>query len=170
MSRIISLKVIGDIDWSKEVDLDFGSICVLVYYCSTINRPMSLKLMNALLTESTYRYENDIPSEAYTSDNPISHYGPENMQELIYFLTNQIIPNLSTQEIDLISQVYGGIENFINLYYDGPPFLGYFGIGNSELFEGFSGYTPNLVICATSLCAFFQRVKERNMKYEIYIE
>ncbi|QQV01267.1 MULTISPECIES: hypothetical protein [Chryseobacterium] len=172
MSRRIYFELTGETDWTKKINPDFGSIAALIFYANTLNISMGEKMIYACLSEASYRYEKDIPQGSYTSDNYSAHYGVNEMQELISFINNQLIPSLQneSQNKDMIYDVYGGKFSFIDSYYNGPEYLGYLGINEDDIVEGYTGYIPNMLQKVLELRDFYQRVKDLNQPYEIYVE
>jgi hypothetical protein len=171
MSRRIYFEVTGETDWTKKIDPDMGSVAVLIFYANNLNSIMGEKMVYSVLSESAYRFQKDLPESIYGSDNYSAHYGVSEMQELINFINNQLLPSLQSQQQDkdVVYDVYGG-NSFIDLYYDGPDYLGYLGIGDDDIIEGYTGYIPNLIQKATWLRDFYQRVKDLNQPYKVHIE
>jgi hypothetical protein len=126
--------------------------------------------MEASISESTYRYEKNLPEENDTSDNHLAHYGVAEMPEIINFIDNHLLIALRKEspDIDIVTDMYGGVSNFIDLYYE-TNYLGYFGIGEDDIFEGDTGYVPNLIDKAAELRNFFQRVIDLNRPYKVFV-
>lgn len=172
MSRRIYFEITEETDWTQKIDPDLGSIAALIFYADNLNPVMGEKMMNSTLSEYNYRFEKNLPRGNYTTYNSSAHYGPDHMEELIHFIDNQLIPALqnSLQHRDILIDMYGGIQNFLNLYYDGPEYLGYIGINESDIIEGYTGYIPNLMQKTLELKNFYQRVKVLNKTYQVFIE
>ncbi|WP_415326348.1 hypothetical protein [Chryseobacterium sp. MMS23-Vi53] len=171
MSRRIYFKVTGEDDWQKQLDPHMVSIAILIFYANNLNPLMGEKMMEASISENKFRYEKDLLEEEYTSDNFSAHYGVAEMPELINFIDNHLLIALRNEspDIDIITDIYGGISNFIDQYYE-IDYLGYLGINDDEIFEGDTGFIPNLITRAIELRDFFQRVKDLNKPYEVYVE
>ncbi|REC63579.1 hypothetical protein DRF65_05665 [Chryseobacterium pennae] len=172
MSRRIYFEITEETDWTQKINPDLGSIATLIFFANNLNPVMGEKMMNSTLSEYSYRVEKDLPRGNYTIDNSSAHYGPDHMEELIHFIDGQLIPSLqnSLQHKDIVTDIYGGVRNFLNLYYDGPVYLGYIGIDESNSIEGYTGYIPNLMQKTLELKNFYQRVKILNKTYEVFIE
>lgn len=172
MSRRIYFEITEETDWTQKINPDLGSIATLIFFVNSLNPMMGEKMMNSTLSEYSYRFEKDLPRGNYTSYNSSAHYGPDHMEELIHCMDNQLIPALqsSLQYKDIVTDTYGGVQNFLNLYYGGPVYLGCLGIDESDIIAGYTGYIPNLMQKTLELKDFYQRVKTLNKTYQVFIE
>lgn len=172
MSRRIYIEVTGETDWTKKIDPDMGSIAVLLFYADQLDPVMGEQMMFALLSENDYRFEKDLPDYIYGSEDTSAHYGVHEMPELIGFIDYQLLPALQNeiQTMDIIFDIFNSYDDFADLYYDGSEHLGYLGICPDDIIEGYTGYVPNLIRKAMELKKFFERVRDFNTSYKVYIE
>jgi hypothetical protein len=119
---------------NEEIHFDFGTYSLFMYYASQLNTVKAKKLMDATISEWKYRVEYELPEGGLTSDDEEAHFVPLEIQEVITFLENELIPALNNETQDLLVQ-YGGKSSFINLYYNGAEYLKFLGISEDEFFE-----------------------------------
>lgn len=120
---------------NNEIDhFDFGTYALCMYYAAQLNTAKAKKLMEATISEWKYRVENELSEGSLTSDDDEAHFVPLEIQEVITFLDNDLIPALNNETQDLLVQ-YGGKSSFVNLYYDSAEFLKFNGISENEFFE-----------------------------------
>lgn len=170
MSRRIYFEVVDEEDWTQKINPHFGSIAVLIFYANLIDPLMGEKMMEASISESVYRYEKNLSEGNNTYENDLAHYGVSEMPEMINFIDDRLLIALRKEknDIDIVTDMCGGVSNFIDLYYE-PDYLGYFGIGEDDIFEGDTGYVPNLIDKAIELRNFFQRVIDLNRPYKVFV-
>lgn len=171
MSRRIYYEIIDEEDWTQKIDPHFGSIAVLIFYASLVDPLMGEKMMEASISESVYRYEKNLSEGNIISENDLAHYGVPEMPEMIKFIDDRLLVALRKEktDIDVVTDMYGGVSNFIDLYYE-TDYLGYFGIVEDDIVEGHTGYIPNLLDRASELRNFFQRVIDLNRPYKVFVD
>lgn len=172
MSRRIYFEVTGETDWTKKIDPDMGSVAVLLFYADQLDPVMGEKMLYAVISEETYRFEKDLPAPEHGSDHFLAHYGVNEMPELIEFIDQQLLPALrnEVQTMDIVFDVYASYDDFTDVYYDRSDYLGYLGICPDDVIEGYTGYVPNMIRQALELRDFFKRVIDRNTSYRVFIE
>lgn len=118
----------------EEYHMDFGTFSLCMYYAAQLNVVKAKKLFDATMSEWKFRVEYELPKGGLTSDDEEAHFVPLEIQEVITFLENDLIPALNNEIQDLLDQ-YGGKSNFINLYYNNAEFLKFNGIDENEFFD-----------------------------------
>lgn len=119
---------------NTEEHISFGTFSLCMYYAAQLNTVKAKKLMEATISEWSFRVEYDLPEGNLTSDDEEAHFVPLEIQEVITFLEDDLIPALNNETQDLLEQ-YGGKSSFVNLYYDGAEFLKFNGISENEFFD-----------------------------------
>jgi hypothetical protein len=117
-----------------EEHISFGTFALCMYYASQLNTVKTKKLMEATISEWSFRVEYELPKGGLTSDDEEAHFVSSEIQEVITFLENDLIPALNNETQDLLEQ-YDGKSNFINLYYNNAEFLKFNGISENEFFD-----------------------------------
>jgi hypothetical protein len=171
MSRRIYLTVKDEPDPMKTIEPDFGSVAVLMFYANSINPEMAENMIYSLLSEYDYRMEKELPVEDYTYDNFSGHGSMEEINEIIQFINNRLLPSLKNEskDLDLVFDIFGDAERFMDIYYD-VLHLGIIGIAENDLLEGYAGYIPNLFDKAVLLRDFYKRVIDMDKGYKVYTE
>lgn len=159
----------GD-NWTNVTTIRFSQYYILMYYASLISEIEGLKLMNASLTEESCNNQNGLPVK--NTDNNMAFYVPNQLQDVINFLNNQVLPALQNEqeETDLVMDIYGGIDNFIDRWYSGAAYLKNFNVFEDEIEPEFSGYVPNIIDTAVTVRDFFKSSINQNESYEILVE
>lgn len=119
---------------NKQEHISFGTFSLCMYYATQLNVTKAKKLLEATISEWSFRVEYELPKGGLTSDDEEAHFDPLEIQEAITFLEDDLIPALNNETQDLLVQ-YGGKSSFVNLYYDGPNFLKFNGISENEFFD-----------------------------------
>lgn len=118
-----------------DIHFDFGTFALCMYYAVQLNVDKAKKLFDATISEWKYRVEYELPIGNLISENYEAHFIPSEIEETITFLENDLIPALNNEIPNLLIQ-YGGISNFLDLYYNSAPFLGFNGVFENEVFDG----------------------------------
>jgi len=168
MSREIFFSKTGDSDWEHNVIIPFGLYSLLLYYSSNNSSSGGELLFNASISEWYYRHINNLSKNGLTVNDYEAHFGHNDIQSLLNYLNNQLIPALNNEtEGDIVSGMYGGLENYYELFNNATNYLKEFGLFENDLY-GY--YVSEVIDIAIELRDFFQRVKDNNMKYEVSVE
>jgi hypothetical protein len=119
---------------NTQEHISFGTFSLCMYYAAQLNTVKAKKLMEATISEWKYRAEYELSEGGLTSDDEEAHFVPSEIQEVIIFLENDLIPALNNETQDLLVQ-YGGKSSFINLYYNSVEYLKFNGISEDEFFD-----------------------------------
>lgn len=116
--------------------IDFGSYALAMYYAKQLNREKGKKLFDATISEYWYRCYYDLPRDNYTSENDEAHFVITDLEEVIAFMDNELLPALNDESEDIINQ-YGGLDNFIELFYSNTngTYLEEIGLYHHEYYE-----------------------------------
>lgn len=120
---------------NEEEHISFGSFAICMYYATQLNASKAKKFFDATISEWKYRAEYELPVGSLSSDDTEAHFIVSEVQEVVTFLENDVIPALNAETQDVLVQ-YGGKSNFINLYYNDAAFLKFNGISEDEFFDG----------------------------------
>jgi len=113
---------------------DFGTYALAMYYVKQINASKGKKLLEATLSEAAYRFENELPSGGLDGlEDFEAHYVRSDLQEVIFFIENDLIPALNNETQNLLVK-YGGRANFVDLYYTNPDYLIALGVDDDEFY------------------------------------
>ncbi|AYL97714.1 hypothetical protein [Mucilaginibacter celer] len=136
-------------------------------YAKKIDATKTRKLLDATTSEYYYRLKRQLPVETLVYDDWEIHFDPTDLNEVIMFIENDLIPTLESDEIDLMEQ-YGGWDNFITLFKNDRDFL------SSAMSicedENYFDYPP---IIARYLGDFRDLIKYAlsvNRLYEVYVD
>ena len=124
---------------NQENVIDFGTYALMMYYAKQINASKAKQMFNATLSEWKYRIENSLPTENLDGlEDFEAHFVPLELQGVISFIANDVIPALNSEPRGLIEK-YGGRDNFLKLYYTNPDYLAALGINNNEFYDELYG-------------------------------
>lgn len=151
---------------SQEEIFDFGTYALIMYYSKQLNEASTKKFLEATLTEYEYRVGYDLEEGNYTNDNKESHFITSEIQQVISFLGDELIPSLNNETTNLVTQ-YRGVKNFINKYYNNPGYLSFLGVTKDDFFEG-SG--EQLAYQLNYFKTFLEYAISINRPYSINIE
>ncbi len=149
---------------SEEFAIDFGSYALTMYYAKQLNPVLGKFFFDATISEYHYRVNYELPRGNYSDEDNHAHFVLNDLQEVILFLENQLLPSLNNENINLIVQ-YGGINNFIELFYTSPEYLNYIGIDEDEYFEGDG---PQLAFQLEDLKNLFQNSLLNGQPYDTF--
>lgn len=163
-SRQIHFKL----DNNNRTDINFGIYCIMMYYAAQVNPVRSKRLFNASLNEWEYRVEYELDKGDLTSNDWEAHYVYADLQDIVPFINNEVIPALSNEPYDeILTQKYSGVANFMDIYYQSEDYLTFFGLAETELFDG-NKYSMRGEFKA--LKDFFQVVVQQNKLYEVWVD
>lgn len=149
----------------QELTFDFGTYALLMYYAKQIDPIKGKKLINATISEWSYRIEYGIPLANITSDNDEAHFVISEINEVISFIDSELINNLNSESKNLISK-YGGNSNFVDLYETNSDYLKVLAFSDIEFFDG----NPNqLIFLLNELKFFFQYTISQNKAFRVYV-
>ena len=110
MAREINY-LIGDLDTYFRVD----EMSVLFYYAKEIGFNLTKKLYFLLNDETIYKIHNNISiGNIGAFDDAPAHFNPTDMQAVIEFITNQLIPAMQNETVDMDGKYGGSVSNLIN--------------------------------------------------------
>jgi hypothetical protein len=119
---------------NEEEHISFGSFAICMYYAVQLNAAKAKKLFDATISEWKYRAEYELSTGSLTPDHTEAHFTVSEVQEVVSFLENDVVPALNAETQDILAQ-YGGKSNFINLYYNNAEFLKFNGISENDFFD-----------------------------------
>jgi hypothetical protein len=119
---------------NEEEHISFGTFSLCMYYATQLNINKAKKLFDATMSEWSFRINYDLPQNGLTSIDDNAHFISSEIQEVIIFLEDDLVPALNNETQDLLVQ-YGGKSNFINIYYNNAEFLKFNGIDENEFFD-----------------------------------
>lgn len=167
MSREIFFSKKGNPDWNYNVTIPFGLYSFVLFYASQNNSNGGELLFKGSISKWKYRHIHNLPKNGFSVTDYDAYYEPNELQPLIDYLNNQLIPALTNENEADISELYGGLDNYYNLFNNSTNYVGEFGLFESELY----GYYVSQVIDAVvELRDFFQRIKDNSFQYEISID
>jgi hypothetical protein len=163
MSRSITFKL----DKENRLEINFGIYCIMMYYAAQVNPIRAKKLMESSISEANFRFEYNLEDGGVTPDEDAAHYVYSDIQDIVPFINNEVIPALTAETYDeILDDKYGGKENFFDSYYESENYLGFFGVNPNELFDG-NKYSIRGEF--KSLRDFFQVVIQKNKVYEVWV-
>lgn len=90
------------------------------------------------------------------------------LQPVLNFLNNELLPALTNApEIPVISQMYGGESNFLNLFENPNTYLINFSLFEDDIDDY---YTSALKKLAIEIRDFLQTMKDNNWEYEVWVD
>lgn len=125
-------------DENYDFHIDIGTFAICMYYAVQLDAEKAKTVFDATLSEWAYRVDYDLPENNLTSEDIEAHFVPSEILEAIVFLENELIPALNNETTDLLMQ-YGGISNFLDLYYSSIYYLRFYGVFRNEFFDGDGG-------------------------------
>jgi hypothetical protein len=149
----------------QELTFDFGTYALLMYYAKQINPIKGKKLINATISEWSYRIENEIPLGNITSDNHEAHFVISEINEVISFIDFELVNSLNSESKNLITK-YGGSSNFVNLYETNLDYLKVLAFSDCEFFDG---DPSQLILFLNELKQFFQYALSQNQAFRVYV-
>lgn len=150
----------------QELTFDFGTYALLMYYAKQIDPIKGKKLINATISEWSYRIENGIQLDNITNDNNMVHFIISEINTVISFIDSELIPNLSNEPQNLITK-YGGESNFVNLYDNNLDYLKVLCFTKDEFFDG---DTHQLIFLLNELKLFFQYAINQNQPFKVFVQ
>lgn len=119
-----------------EIDkvTDFGTYAIAMYYAKQINILKAKILFEATLSEWKYRVEHELSEDGLDGlEDFEAHFVPSEIEDVISFIENEIVPALSNETQNLLEK-YGGRANFLELYYTNPDYLIALGLDDNEFY------------------------------------
>lgn len=163
MGRRIYFDRIGETDWRNKFEMNFGLFCAVLYYSSKHNESNGEKLFYASITESDYRAYKGLSNNEVVTFGHDAHYSYSDLPPVINYLQNELIPALNNEgDILLYSE-----STFKNLFDNMTNYIDEFNLGQSDVVDY---YSSDLTSAATALLTFFQRVKDNESRYEVWVE
>ena len=103
--------LIGNIDTYFRRD----EMSVLFYFAKDINLNLAKKMYYLLHKKITYLIHNNIDADGLDGfeDMP-AHFNPNDMQEVIQFITNQLTPAMQNETVDMDGKYGGSVSSLIN--------------------------------------------------------
>lgn len=103
--------------WNNEeqVDLNFGSISLAVYYINLMDVNKSKLFLALLGNESHYRYVMGLSTVGYDTDALFAYFNINDYQEITQFIDNQVVPSLNALGDKDLLEAYGGRDKFNEL-------------------------------------------------------
>lgn len=161
MGRIITFKLNNSTEF-----FDFGTYALINYYAKQLSLLSSKKLLEAGLTEYEYRWEYELPLDGFTPDDEIAHFVPSDVEDVVVFLENELIPALNNEVKNLI-EIYGGKKSFVKLFYTNPEHLAFLGISEDDFFEGDG---EQLSFQLSSFKVFLQSALASDTAYSVVVD
>lgn len=156
------------LDEDNKLEINFGTYCIMMYYAAQVNPIRAKKLFDASMSESVYRLEYELDDDGLSLDNWEAHYVYTDIQDIVPFINNEVIPALTAEPYDeVLDDKYGGKNNFRNIYYQSEDYLVFFGVDPDELFDG-NKYS--MLGEFDRLIDFFQVVIQKNKVYEVVVQ
>jgi len=120
-TRAIHFDVYFDNPSEFDMTIDFGTYSLMVYYAKQLNYEKAKLLYDATLSEYYYRATYNKPLDDLT-DEYSSHFNSDEIQQVIDFIENDLIPELNNEKQDLIEK-YGGREGFYDRFEKDEGFI-----------------------------------------------
>ncbi len=110
MAREINY-LIGSLDTYFRQD----EMSVLFYYAKDIDFNLTKKLCYLLHNKANYMIHHNISIGSLNSfDEMPAHFNPTDMQAVIQFITNQLIPAMQNETVDMFIKYGGSVSSLIN--------------------------------------------------------
>ena len=91
-----------------------------------------------------YRHINNLSENEINSDDDRAHYNFDNIQPLLNFLNNQLLPALTNEpEVGMVSNVYGGEQNYNDLFNNSTNYVGKFALFEDEISDYYTSAVKN---------------------------
>lgn len=113
--------------------LDFGTYSLLLYYAMKLNYGKAKKMFDSTLTEWQYRVYNDLPRGSFDHNNTEAHIVIDDIQEVVQFIDEELIPALSNETQDLLVK-YGGKSKLADTINRSTDFIGELGLADDEFY------------------------------------
>jgi hypothetical protein len=167
MARRIELEVDYDNPNAPGFYTDFDSYGAILYYAYTVSPNLALELYKAMVSEYYYKLEIGIPLEGLTEENSNVYLPLSDLQNVIAFINNQVLPSLQLLPLDLdLTSTWNIGNSFDAFLINQGSFFNYFSIDNVEQ----DGYTVKYFLAVFSkLKIFFQEVVNQNLIYKVEI-
>jgi len=91
-------------------------------------------MFNATCTEYQFRYNYGLSTNCIERWNDTVHFDSSEINEVVDFIDQQLIPPLNAETEDLEIK-YGGLDKFIDVFYEQTNFLTRIGVHDKEYFD-----------------------------------
>ena len=145
----------------------YDSFGAILYYAFTINQNLAFQLFKAMISEYTYKSSYNIPLGNLTDDNEDVYLSLPELQGVITFLNNQVIPSLQGLPVNLDLSLNWNIANSLEAFLmNQGSFFEKFAIDDIEK----DGYTVSyFILVFIQLKDFFQEALNQNIIYKVRI-
>ncbi|MBE9582984.1 hypothetical protein IM792_00845 [Mucilaginibacter sp. JRF] len=117
-----------------SMHIDFGTYGLIMYYAKSQDLILAEKLFNATQPEFLYRRERDLSTTGIEYDDPIGHFNPNDLVQVVYFIDNVLCPALNREEKPIL-EMYDGKQKFLDLYDSETGFLSEICLYDSDAFQ-----------------------------------
>ncbi|MEN0055011.1 MAG: hypothetical protein AAGC65_15160 [Mucilaginibacter sp.] len=150
----------------EELTFSFGTFSLIMYYAKQVDYANGKKMFDATQSEYYYRVNYDLPEGDLTDLDRQAHFVVADVQQVVSFIQNKLIPSLNTEPIGLLEK-YGGRDNFYDLFYIDMDFLQAIGIGDNEYYDD---SPQDLIAYLNQYKDFLQYALSINQAYKVYVD
>lgn len=150
------------------MNVELGTFTMALYHAAQLDSVKGEKLINTTIPEVLYRLGVDFEGDAggLSSEDFEAHFVPSEIQEVILFIENDLIPVFNNENKNLIDH-YGGVSNFVDLWFNSQRYLLHYGIGEEEFFE--EDNTRGLALWMGEYKKLLQASLDLNRPFEVWV-
>jgi hypothetical protein len=144
----------------------FGTYGLIMYYAKQLDLANGKRFFDSTLTEFYYKLNYNLDTGSLTDSDDTARYDGGELQQVINFIGNQLIPSINNEQTNLLLK-YGGEHNFLNFFYTNMEYL-----EAMDLLEGQEDYDDNpaqLAFRLNQFNSFLQYAFSQNRAYTIFI-